>query len=490
MLNEASGSAQHVDAAESSTGPVTPSESNDDRNEADRRPASMVARGDVGNGNGKRKGKGKARDTDPCHPAFSFSSGRNGAHFSEDDDEHLNPNSSSDITKDSDAETMNTNRTDGEADAEQDDQPWCLICHTTPIQDPTVLPKCLHSQFCFVCIVRWMSIKRSCPLCLAEVGEYVIHAVREDDDFVRWYLPPPPLASSTCTPTTPGGGSSNSSVSQRRDMVRQVQRARMQRSTAQHDEASARTLAFRAHIYRHLLYAHHVGSNPHTGYTSCPTPLQIRQSLPHANGADIVRRITTFLRRELTLFPHVDVEWVTRYIVSLCQVWRVGDDEMVRCVGEFVGGEARARHLLHELECWLRSARRELRFWDASPLLQYGEGVGAGRRRMGRRDELGQGGDARVDGQHEDRRERNPDRSRSRTGGTEKRTDGINQAGKRQRPTAEQPGQTDVADNGQQDRDEAKMAHNLRSDVAVRRTKLLDRLERERSLLKSSKRTP
>ncbi|KAN0064097.1 hypothetical protein ACQY0O_003261 [Thecaphora frezii] len=57
----------------------------------------------------------------------------------------------------------------------------CLICLGS-IQDRTVLPACQHSCFCFECIVRWAELKRRCTLCQRDIGAYVIHSMRRDDD--------------------------------------------------------------------------------------------------------------------------------------------------------------------------------------------------------------------------------------------------------------------------------------------------------------------
>ncbi|KAJ9480353.1 RING-type domain-containing protein [Pseudozyma hubeiensis] len=269
-----------------------------------------------------------------------------------------------------------SNSSDPADDDDDDDDEWCLICHTHPIVDRTFLPACLHSQFCFVCILRWIDIKRTCPLCLRSIGNFVIHSVRSDDDFLRYHLPPPPLLVRSASTTT--------ASTSRREITTQVQRARTTR-VSHTDPLQANVLAFRRFVYRNSLYAHHIGSNPRTGFSAAPTPARIRHDTRHATG-EIVTRISTFLRRELSLFPGVDVEFVTKYVVSLTQVWPLPDDSMVKLVAEVLGEEAeegRARHLLHELECWLRSGRRELSRWDA--VVQYGRGGGERWDGLGRR---------------------------------------------------------------------------------------------------------
>lgn len=125
-----------------------------------------------------------------------------------------------------------------------------------------------------------------------------------------------------------------------------------------------RALERRRYIYRHELFAKHVGSNRHTQYRPCPTPAHVRHS------SDTARRIKLFLKRELSLWPQIDADFLTTYMLSLLQVFTIDADETVRLTSEFLG-ERTARHVLHELECFLRSGKRKLRFYDASPYLQY-----------------------------------------------------------------------------------------------------------------------
>ncbi|GAK65195.1 uncharacterized protein PAN0_008c3412 [Moesziomyces antarcticus] len=272
----------------------------------------------------------------PCLPPTTF--------FAQPMQQHVTPppDTAKGKRKASDASDTSTDDSSG----------WCLICHSDVV-DRTVLPRCLHSQFCFLCITRWCAIKPRCPLCQSDVGEYIIHAIRDDADYVRYHLPP----------SLPSASMSQGEVVRRRHIVSQMQRARASRS---HFEASA--LERRKHIYRYGLYARHVGSNRHTSYRATPTPAQIKHDA--ATGGVVARRIASFVRRELQVWPHVDGEFLTRYLGSLLQVFGVSSDEAVRLLGEFLG-ERTARHLLHELECFLRSGKTELANYDASPWLQY-----------------------------------------------------------------------------------------------------------------------
>lgn len=322
-----------------------------------------------------------------------------------------------------------------EVDEDADDETWCLICHTTPIVDRTVLPRCLHSQFCFACILRWISIKRRCPLCVTDIGNHVIHAIREDDDYVRYHLPP-------VAPT------SSATQGDRTGLVRQVQRARAHRHRPHHQHTtpdSDTALAFRTHIYRHHLYASHVGSNRHTHYRPAPTPAQVRHDVFHG-GTHIARRITAFVRRELQVWPYADVEFLTKYVLSLLQVFDVGQEETVKLVGEFLG-EDTARHMLHELSCFLRSGKREVRDYDRSALLQYA-----------------------------------PMRGR-RTRNARESTTGVTVG-------EERGSRSTVPSRRDHDEIQESSASSIRQDVAARRANLLDRLERERALLLSDTHPP
>ncbi|SAM83133.1 uncharacterized protein UBRO_20376 [Ustilago bromivora] len=250
---------------------------------------------------------------------------------------------------------------------EGEGEEWCLICHSSGVWDRTVLPICLHSQFCFGCILRWSNMKPTCPLCLAKIGEFVIHDIRSDWDYIRYYLAPPRLPScSTCTPPSDPSWATTR------------QRARQSRIATHADQEQI--LQFRKYIYRHSLYAKHVGSNAHTGYKPPPSPLQIKSNL-----SEWSRKITTFVRRELQLWPNVDAEFLAQYLVSLAQLFELASEEMANLLGEFVGGEEKGRHFAHELACWLRSRRERLEDYDNGPWLQYGTSTSDGSTRRKRR---------------------------------------------------------------------------------------------------------
>lgn len=194
----------------------------------------------------------------------------------------------------------------------------CLICLGS-ISDRTVLPRCLHSSFCFVCILRWAALKSRCPLCQRDMGDYVIHGIRADDDYIKHRL------------TALSGP----------DRV----------------DAAAE---FRSSIYRSGRYVCHVASNRHTGYRPVPTE-QIHTHLP---------RIAAFLQRDLAAWPDVDRAFLTDYILAIIKSIPLRDERAVNLVAEFIG-PAGAQHLAHELDAFIRSRKVRLQDYDRSPWVQY-----------------------------------------------------------------------------------------------------------------------
>lgn len=66
----------------------------------------------------------------------------------------------------------------------------CLICLASDVEDQAILPLCRHSLFCFLCIVQWAQVKRTCPLCVQSIGPYILHEVKSDREYKRYYLRP------------------------------------------------------------------------------------------------------------------------------------------------------------------------------------------------------------------------------------------------------------------------------------------------------------
>ena len=141
----------------------------------------------------------------------------------------------------------------------------CIIC-LQRIVDRTVL-QCAHDQFCFECAILWTSKRdsscgyhiisyvlaseqsRKCPLCSIEIGAYVLHQIRSESDYQKYYLPP--LDSPTERHTLRARVEAN---------VRRRQRPihwgrRDGREEAEGSDAFERAIEKRRWVYRNKLYA-------------------------------------------------------------------------------------------------------------------------------------------------------------------------------------------------------------------------------------------
>ncbi|KAF4565361.1 hypothetical protein EYR36_001932 [Pleurotus pulmonarius] len=137
-----------------------------------------------------------------------------------------------------------------------------------------------------------------------------------------------------------------------------VQRVWGRRERQQLEEADRldRAIAKRRWIYHHDLYAKHVASNTHTRYRPYPTPAQFSAS------PEYISRATAFLRRELRVWPNLDVEYDIPSEVAPPQKSRLADGGTLpvpvpgrplglavlvlpRHLGVYLKHEARARRL-------------------------------------------------------------------------------------------------------------------------------------------------
>ncbi|KAH7907591.1 hypothetical protein BJ138DRAFT_1159780 [Hygrophoropsis aurantiaca] len=182
--------------------------------------------------------------------------------------------------------------TNNEDESLEDDH--CSICLQSLV-DRAVIPTCSH-EFCFECILLWSEQSRKCPLCSQLIGEYLIHHIRSKYDYQKHYLPPPRTNSPRLLPSGEARSRSLRNVYRERQWGR---RARQER--AQVDQLE-RAVAKRRWIYEHDLYVKHVASNSCTRYRPYPAPSQF------AASPDLISRMTTFLRRELQVWPNLDVE--------------------------------------------------------------------------------------------------------------------------------------------------------------------------------------
>lgn len=253
----------------------------------------------------------------------------------------------------------------------------CLIC-LGGIVDQTVLPACLHSLFCFDCIIKWTNIHRRCPLCSAAIEGYLIHSIRSDHDYIRHYL------------TTINGEeereerATSESALLRRQLQRRISRDPVTRevrydgeqrehcrarpishsterntgnewgvSQAEERQRDAianwdRRLAFRSKVYREEMYCLHVGSNSTSKLRPTCQPSSIM------NDKSVESALLSFIRRELLAYPiTIDVDFMARYIINVIKSFDIKSQKAIELISDFLGSRG-AQHFCHELYSFCR----------------------------------------------------------------------------------------------------------------------------------------
>lgn len=331
-----------------------------------------------------------------------------------------------------------------EEDQDEDDGPdSCLICLTSPIEDRSILPQCLHSLFCFQCIVRWSSLKRQCPLCARPMGAYILHAVRSEDDYVRYFLRPDYQGDtqrcSQTSATSLAASADRVIRAERSQRTHQSAASRADRRSAHRPASTAadplaewdRSVAKRRFVYRHGLYAMHIGANRHTGFKPPPLAVQLDPSSITASASThgfssrrgrgsahpSLAPLASFIRREVFALPlvpqdegdaHVqtdrrqnavasaatlDVDFTATYILSVLKTFDVRSEETVKTLAEYFSGgtaassHARTRawelaeHFTHEVMTFLRSGAKDCAAFDVRVVYPPLDGRAAPRRR-------------------------------------------------------------------------------------------------------------
>ena len=254
----------------------------------------------------------------------------------------------------------------------EDDQEPCVVCLDAVEEQAKALP-CGHQSFDFLCLVSWLQEQTTCPLCKSQVRSVHYHC-NSATDFKVYEV--------RQTPKVPPTGLSSHSP---RNRPRRTFEPRPwgRDLTPRNAEVSAIETALlrRKHIYRHLLYSLHVGSNRLSRYTTL-TPTEFNQD------ADLVSRARSFIRRELQIFeflspdngretPNVarranNAEFLLEYIVAILKTVEIkgSSGQAESMLGDFIGVD-NARLFLHELSSWLRSPYTRLQDWDRH--VQYNE---------------------------------------------------------------------------------------------------------------------
>ncbi|KAF9259450.1 hypothetical protein L218DRAFT_963613 [Marasmius fiardii PR-910] len=258
----------------------------------------------------------------------------------------------------------------GEDIPEDLEENQCCIC-LQALVDRTVVPPCSH-EFCFECLMIWTEQSRRCPLCSQDIGEYVIHNIRSRYDYQKHFLPPMRSKSPAMLPMR-SLPARNTNTRGRNRIPREIrERSRRERDERIEADRFERAVAKRRWIYKHDLYAKHVASNGHTRYRPYPTPAQFSAS------QELISRATSFLRRELLVWPDMDIEFLTTFIISLMKAIDIRSESAVKLLAEFLDMDApyvegrrhvNAEHFAHEVYSYVRSPYKDLFVYDS--VVQY-----------------------------------------------------------------------------------------------------------------------
>lgn len=230
---------------------------------------------------------------------------------------------------------------------EEFDKDSCLICLGN-IQDRTILPICQHSLFCFNCIMQWITIHQRCPLCNTNVEGYVIHSIRNDDDYIRHRLPE----------------IVKGEQKDRSDLLSIAASQAQNRSFRPHPyrtrpnygdyrkEASERwekQLSIRRRIYRQSLYCKHMGTNRYSRLAPPASPSTI------AKTPSLQQILLHFIRRELVAYPmtNLDVDFLATFSINVFRSLYIKSNESINLLADFLGMEG-AQHFCHEVYTFLR----------------------------------------------------------------------------------------------------------------------------------------
>lgn len=213
----------------------------------------------------------------------------------------------------------------------------------------------------------WSEQSRKCPLCTRPLGEYIVHHIRSRTDFQRRFLPPlrtsPPLLPLRAEAASETQRRSRLSRDERDRRRRELARAREREEMDRLDQAIQK----RKWVYAHGLYAKHVATNPFTRYKPHPTPSQF------AASPDLIGRATVWIRRELRVWPSLDVEFLVTFVISLMKSLDIRSEGAIRLLSEFLdmdsGVHSTAEHFAHELYCYLRSPYKDPFVYDT--VVQY-----------------------------------------------------------------------------------------------------------------------
>ncbi|SPO04453.1 uncharacterized protein DNG_07138 [Cephalotrichum gorgonifer] len=241
----------------------------------------------------------------------------------------------------------------------------CVICFDTLDSAASANP-CLHDSYHSHCLLKWLELNPSCPLCKTPVTH-----VTAGPSLRTIYTVPAKPPAARADPLSLWGRPANLPLpARRRPRRRQNQ-----------PPAPAATLEsfprYRLDVYRHSRFSLHVGSNPHTGYRPL-TPATL-------HDPSHLSRARAFIRRELLVLDALDPDlprpegllprgaaaspqrsraFRLEYIVAVLKAAGphgssgAGEELLERYLGRHT------RLFLHELRSFLRSPFGRVEAWD------------------------------------------------------------------------------------------------------------------------------
>ncbi|EGG09428.1 uncharacterized protein MELLADRAFT_95890 [Melampsora larici-populina 98AG31] len=218
----------------------------------------------------------------------------------------------------------------------KDETEKCAIC-LSETKDRTIIAPCYHSQYCFRCILVWSQKSRKCPLCLGPIDHF-LHHLSPNADYERYY--PLPLLQ----PEKPQPSTSTHHLHQPSLPSRSVSDSKIRE--IQETKHALISLDRRKFIYRHGLYAKHIGANEFTCFRPiCPSSFT-------RHFAEHKTRVTTFLRRELAVFEHLEgqIEARIRYILQILLSLDCKSDSAIRLFTHYIAPNKKAIQLIHQLQ--------------------------------------------------------------------------------------------------------------------------------------------
>ncbi|KAL2315607.1 Ubiquitin-protein ligase E3 [Schizosaccharomyces pombe] len=203
----------------------------------------------------------------------------------------------------------------------------CVICLQKDGLRAQLSP-CGHDQFDYSCICRWMDQSLTCPICKRHV-DCVFYGFHGSRLYKKWY--------------TQSLGSNQYSIS--RQLLRQPSF-----SSSENTDRLADLLRVRRFIYQKAWKSYENPSlSSHRQY-QIPTPIQL------ASSASLLKKVESFIAKELLLFEYLDgqqINFIQIFLMGLLRVQNIQHPQTIDELAEFIGHEE-SSILLHELQRYLQ----------------------------------------------------------------------------------------------------------------------------------------